>query len=184
MYINTSASERCKACSNRAKMTRSSLTEVLRTNFNSYIFNKDQNMKFIALALLLSTVSSLASAAVATSTDHENQCTLYQAVAENDNGDIVLQPGQRLFSSKRVYGLSFLDLEIDFDRREARVQTMMNVVMGLNRNLLPQKSVIRADHPEFNFLVNQINRRLVLFEKICVGSENEIVYAKYYPTEE
>ena len=141
-------------------------------------------MKFIALALIALSVSSLASAAVATRRDQENNCTLYQAVSEDDNGHVVLEEGQRLFSSRRVYGLSFLDLEIDFERREARVQTMMNVVMGLNRMLVPQKSVIRADHPEFTFLVNQVNRRVALFEKICISDENEITYARFYPAEE
>jgi hypothetical protein len=141
-------------------------------------------MKFLALSLTALLLTSASFAAVVTSSDNENHCTLYQAVSENENGQIVMQEGQRLLSSKRVYGLSFVDLEIDFDRREARVQTMMNVVLGFNRMLVPQKSVIREDNPQFTFLLNQINRKLALFEKICVSADNEIVYANFYPTEE
>lgn len=141
-------------------------------------------MKFLALAFIALTFHSFAFGAVATSTDVENNCTLYQAIAENDQGQVVLQPNQRLFSSKRVYGLSFLDLEVDFDRREVKVQTVMNIVLGLNRNLVSVKSVIRESNPDFRFLVNQINRKVNLFEKICVSADNEIVYAKYFPTDD
>jgi hypothetical protein len=141
-------------------------------------------MKFLAFALLALTLAPAAFSAVVTSPDQENGCTLYQAVQEDDNGHIVLRDDQRLLSSKRVYGLSFDTLEIDFDRREARVQTMMNIVLGLNRTLIAEKSIIREDNPEFTFLVNQINRKLALFEKICVNAKNEVVYAKYFPAPE
>lgn len=136
---------------------------------------------FILSALLLSSHSF---GAMVTAHDSERGCTLYQAVKENEDGQVVLEAGQRLLSSKRVYGLSFLDLEIDFDKHEARVQTMMNVILGLNRMLIPQKTIIRADHPEFTQLINQVNRRIALFEKICVTSENELVYASFFPAEE
>lgn len=139
-------------------------------------------MKFLSLVLLLSSFSTFA--AVVTSSDREGNCTLYQAVRENENGEITMQPGQRLLSKSHVYGLSFSDLEIDFERREARVQTMMNIVLGLNRTLVAEKSVIKEDNPEFTFLVNQINRKVSLFEKICIGAHNEVVYAKYFESEQ
>ncbi len=141
-------------------------------------------MKSFIFSLITLTLTFSSYAAVVTSTDNEKQCTIYQAVRENENGQVVIQDGQRLLSKKHVYGLSFSELEIDFDRREVRVQTMMNVVLGLNLMLVPRKSIIREDNPEFTFLVNQINRKLALFEKICVNADNEVVYAKYFPTEE
>lgn len=139
-------------------------------------------MKFLALVLVILSFPTFA--AVVTSNDREGSCTLYQSVRENEQGEVVLQPGQHLLSNSRTYGLSFLDLEIDFERREARVQTMMNIILGLNRTLVAEKSVIKEGNPEFTFLVNQINRKVSLFEKICIGAHNEIVYAKYFESEE
>jgi hypothetical protein len=133
------------------------------------------------IALLIAFFTASAFSAVVKSTDAQNGCDLYQAVQEDSNGRIVLAPGQALVSSKRVYGLSFLDMEVDFDRQEVLVQTTMNVVMGLNRELMQGKSSIKKDNADFNFLINQLNRKLSLFEKICITSKNEIMYAKFFP---
>lgn len=136
--------------------------------------------------ILLSTLllASVSQAAVVKSFDHENHCTLYQAVAEQENGDVILTTGQTIFSKKRVYGLSFVEMEIDFDKREVSVVPTMNVVLGVNRPLFESKVVIREENPEFTFLINQLNRRLFLFEKMCINSSSEVVYAKYFPQEE
>ncbi len=139
-------------------------------------------MKYALLALTL--LSFNAFSAVVKSNDAERGCTLFQSVTAEENGNVILQPGQVLVSSKNTYGLSFTDMEIDFDRREVRVQPMINIVLGFNRMLTPAKAIIRQDNPEFSFLINQLNRKISLFEKICINSSNEIEYAKFFPAPE
>lgn len=139
-------------------------------------------MKFVALALLCLSLNAFS--AVVSSSDAGRSCTLYQAVTNAENGTVILQPGQTLLTSRNVYGLSFSDMEVDFDRREVRVQPMMNIILGFNRTLTPVKAIIREDHPEFSFLVNQLNRKIALFEKICINSSHEVVYAEFFKSPE
>lgn len=141
-------------------------------------------MKYALLALFCLCFQSIAFGAVASSSDRENNCTLYQSIAADANGNVVLADDQTLVSSKNVYGLSFIDMEVDFDRHEVRVQTMMNVVLGLNKPLVAGKSSIKEGNPDFAFLINQLNRKVSLFEKICISSSNEVVYAKMFETTE
>ncbi len=139
-------------------------------------------MKFIALVLTCLTLNAFG--AVVSSTDAEKHCTLFQSVANEENGNVILREGQSLVTKRNTYGLSFVDMEIDFDRREVRVQPMMNIVLGLNRMLVPAKAVIRQDNPDFTVLINQLNRKIALFEKVCINSANEIEYANFFETPE
>ncbi len=141
-------------------------------------------MKFALLAIFCLGVQSVAFGAVARSSDRNNQCTLYQSIVADENGEVILRPDQTLVSSKRVYGLSFIDMEVDFVRQEVRVQPMMNVVLGFNKVLVPAKASIKRGNKEFSFLINQLNRKISLFEMICISASNEIVYAKFFETPE
>jgi hypothetical protein len=141
-------------------------------------------MKLIHLLISIIFVCANASAAVVKSHDLDRSCTLYQAITPDQDGHVVLSAGQKLVSSKNVYGLSFIDMEVNFDRKEVLIQPMMNIVLGFNKELIAHKAVIKEGNADFGFLINQLNRKLLLFEKICIGAGNEVIYAHYFPAPE
>lgn len=136
----------------------------------------------ILLCALMTLLFTTAQAAVVKGHDSENACDLYRVVSADTTGKIARKSNEVIVYAKEVYGLSFQDMEINFDKREVLVQPIMNIVMGLNRPLIPTKAVIPADHEDFNFLINQLNRKLYVFEKICID-DGKIVYAKMFETE-
>lgn len=138
--------------------------------------------KLLAIALSTVLVSTTALSAVVKSYDSERNCDLYSVVQPDEKGKIKLKPTEVITYSKEVYGLSFQDMEINFENREVSITPVMNVVLGLNRSLTASKVSISADNEEFNFLINQLNRKLYVFEKVCI-SENKVIYAKMFETE-
>lgn len=101
-------------------------------------------------------------------------------VNADENGKLKIASDEVIVNQKEAYGLSFVDMEIDFDNQSVFVQPTINVVMGLNRPLINGKGIIKADNPDFNFLINQLNRKLYVFEKICIGDNNVIAYANMF----
>ncbi|MFA6238352.1 MAG: hypothetical protein WC635_13550 [Bacteriovorax sp.] len=138
--------------------------------------------KLLAITLVTILASSSAFSAVVKSYDTEKNCDLYTVVQPDEKGKIKLKPTEVITYSKDVYGLSFQEMEINFENREVLVMPIMNVVFGINRPLTATKTSISADNEEFNFLINQLNRKLYVFEKVCIG-DNKIVYAKMFETE-
>lgn len=130
------------------------------------------------LVIGLIAFSSSAFSAVYKSYDSNASCNLYRVV----NTDQV-QDEDVLVYAKNVYGISFENLEVDFANREAKVQVMLNVTLGFNRSLLEKKSTISADNVNFTNLINHLNRKIKLFENICITDENQIVYANEFVTE-
>lgn len=139
-------------------------------------------MKMLIVCLFLMVSTSFA--AVVKSTDAENNCTLFEVIPNDENGGFEMKPGQRLVSARSVYGLSLIEMEINFDDRSVMVWPTMNIVLGLNRPLLLTKAIIREANPNFTFLVNQLNRKINLFEKMCINDANEIMYANFFPVPE
>lgn len=122
-------------------------------------------------------ISNSAFSAVFKSYDTANSCNLYRAgIAEES----AAREGEVIVSNKGVYGFSFSDMEIDFENREVSVQVMTNVTLGINTPLLKSRSTLSADQPDFKELVNQLNRKLLLLEKVCISSSNKIVYANRF----
>jgi hypothetical protein len=130
--------------------------------------------------LLFAFIFTSAQAAIVKSYDHLNQCTLYQVVPSDEEGRVILQRGQRMHFPKNVYGMSFRELQVDFDSRKVTVTPVMNIVFGFNRPLVKNRANISEGNPNFNFLINQLNRSLSLFEKMCISSSSEVVYANFY----
>lgn len=139
-------------------------------------------MKKLIVVMILAVVTQAGHAAVTKKRDALNNCTLYKVVSPDANGKIKLSAGEVIINQKDAYGLSIVDMEIDFSNREVKVQPQINVVLGLNRNLTNAKAVISAENPEFQFLINQLNRKVMLFEQMCISDSNEIEYAKMFET--
>lgn len=134
-------------------------------------------MKSLLVIGLIAFSSSVFSA-VYKSYDSSASCNLYRVV----NTDQV-KDDDVLVYAKNVYGISFENLEVDFANREAKVQVMLNVTLGFNRSLVEKKSTISADNVNFTNLINHLNRKIKLFENICITDENQIVYANEFVTE-
>lgn len=135
--------------------------------------------KSLLLLAWVTLFTSSAFASVVKGYDEEKTCELYRIAQADSDGKIKLEPNEVIVSSKEVYGFSFQSMEIDFDSREVLVQVTMNIVMGINRPLLGNKTILSSDHQDFNFLVNQLNRKVSLFEKVCIN-DNKIIYAKQF----
>jgi len=137
--------------------------------------NKGRSMKsFLFASLFL--ISHWALASVAESIDSEKGCTLYRATSEATP----ISGSESIFSSKEVYGFSFQNLEIDFNSKSVSVEPIMHVVLGFNKNLLGKRVRLNPKNPQFNFMINQLNRRILLLETICVNSKSEVVYVKEF----
>lgn len=133
-------------------------------------------MKTLLVMGLLALTAASANATVVKGQDTKKGCTLYRVVHSDSKKPMTSE--ETVFLNKEVYGITFENLEIDFDNREARVDIVMNVVMGLNRKVSETKSAILADNAQFNTLINQLNRKISLLESVCLNANNEIVYAK------
>lgn len=133
--------------------------------------------KSLLLLACVTLFTSSSFASVVKGHDVENMCVLYRVAQADSNGQIKLNPNEVIISAKEVYGFSFQEMEINFDNREVLIQVTMNIVMGINRPLLENKTIISSEHQDFNFLLNQLNRKVSLFEKICIN-DGKIIYAK------
>lgn len=139
-------------------------------------------MKKIIFFMLLAVLTQAGQAAVIKKRDSEQNCTLYKVISPDANGKLKISNDEVIVTQKDAYGLSFIDMEINFDAREVLVQPTINVVMGLNRPLINAKASISADNADFNFLINQLNRKIMVFEQICISDNNIIQYAKMFET--
>ena len=139
-------------------------------------------MKKTLVVMLMALLTQASFAATIKKRDVDHGCTLYKVISPDANGKLKVSQGEIIINQKDAYGLSITDMEIDFANREVLVQPQINVVFGINRPLTEKKAVISADNAEFNFLINQLNRKVYLFEQICISDKNEIEYAKMFET--
>ena len=133
----------------------------------------------IKLTVFLLLVANISFATVTKSFDTDNKCTLYRVPTEASP----LEDNEVVILDKDAYGLTIVDLDIDFKNQSVSVQPMINVVLGFNRPLINTRATISNKNPNFKFLINQLNRKLYVFEKMCINSKNEIIYAKQFETE-
>ena len=136
-------------------------------------------MKAFLLIGLLSVTTS-AFSAVVKSYDVDQACTLYRVTTEKRGAKIKMNTLESVVFAKGVYGLTLQNMEINFDYREVKVQITINVIMGANRPLLSEKSTISPEDAEFTTLINHLNRKLSSLEKVCLSTNNQIIYAKQF----
>jgi hypothetical protein len=134
-------------------------------------------MKVITF-LLCFTLSSVGFTAVVKSLDIAQSCTIYRV----STPETPIANNEVLVSDRDVYGLTLTNMEINFEAKQVLVDPIMVVVLGLNRSLLNQKVFISNENPDFDFLINQLNRKLFVLEKMCISDNNELVYASMFET--
>jgi hypothetical protein len=135
----------------------------------------------LTLTIIFILFSTTTFSAVVKKSDRKNGCILYRIIEKDSI--IQKQKDEVIVSDKSVYGISLTNLDIDFATKEVTVDVILNVVLGLNKPLLNSRSTIHSQNPNFNILINQLNRKLYVFEKICITKSNEIIYADFFPVE-
>lgn len=119
--------------------------------------------------------------------DRASDCELYSVVNKerNSNGDYVLErqlkASETVVDDRTHYGLETKNLSIDFDQRKASFEIISQVAFGFNKNLLESDGAqvsISADNAQFGQAINQVNRKLFSFSKVCLDQNNEVIYLK------
>ncbi|MBC7429020.1 MAG: hypothetical protein H7336_10435 [Bacteriovorax sp.] len=135
-------------------------------------------MKTILVIGLL-TLSSTAFSSVVKSYDSAKSCNLYRVVSETSKAK---QNNETVIFDKAVYGLALEDLDVDFDNHQAKAQVIMNIIMGFNRPVVEGQLAIEEGNPQFKMLINQVNRKLSMLERVCISADKRIVYGKVMET--
>jgi hypothetical protein len=137
-------------------------------------------IKPIHLSLLPLLMVFSAQSAISVRYDEVMDCQRYNVINEirNDAGEYVLErellPGEEVIDNRVHYGLSTANLTINFEEQKAEVEIIKNVALGINRNLIDTDTKVSMDanHPQLNTFLNTLNRRVFLFDDVCVrGSE-------------
>lgn len=126
---------------------------------------------------------SVAYSMIAKYDDLAADCTRYSVIKKvrDDNGDLNLErdliDGEKIINTRIHYGLSTSNLQIDFDRRAALLEIITNVTLGVNQNLLGRDVMVEVEegHPQFEEILNSLNRRVLLFDQVCVRDQ-KIIY--------
>jgi hypothetical protein len=135
-------------------------------------------MKNVVMGCLLSFFAFFAAkaqASVVSGFDQQNKCTLYRVL---DDTKEVKAENEIVVNPNSVYGLNLANMEINFQKQIVLVDIHINVVMGFNRVLTSQKAFIAHQNPNFTTLINELNRKVQLLNKICIAKNNEIIYAE------
>lgn len=132
-------------------------------------------MKKLILCMAL-IVSATAFGEVVSSYDADSKCTLYRVTTD----DTPVLKDEAVVYDGDTYGLSLTNMSINFEKKTVSVSPTINVLLGFNRSLLSNKITISATNPDFEFLINQLNRKLYVFEKMCITKKNELIYARMF----
>ncbi len=129
-------------------------------------------MKFSILLLTLGfSVSGFG--ATATSIDAKNECVVYRNISKEKP----VQAGETQIDNTISHGFSIQNMIIDFKNEVVTVEVLNRITLGSNRPLVSGPVFIRASNPNFKSLVNQLNRVLFTFDKVCISSQKELVWA-------
>jgi hypothetical protein len=129
-------------------------------------------MKHVLLLLVLS-FSYVSYGAIVVSADTKNKCTVYRVTSPEEAKAKL----ENVVEPRELYGLTIKNLKIDFETKSATVEITKRIVLAFDRPLLENRVVIKAENPNFDFLVNQLNRDLFTFDKVCIRNSNELVWA-------
>lgn len=131
-------------------------------------------MKILIAALTALFVSN-SFAMVVKSVDRVNGCDLYRVTKTEDASEV--RSNESVYSKKTVYGIKIENMDIDFRNEEVSVTPIIQVVLGLDKNL-KERVVIEKSNPNFKALTNQLNKSLTVFENVCISSDNRLIHAK------
>ncbi len=123
-------------------------------------------------------LSVLSTAALVKSTDRQNGCTLYRVKAENEQ----MLANEQMVIDRVVNGLLIDNMEIDFLQKRVLVDVIVSMPFWFNGPFISNSRVyISGNSSQLNFLINQLNRKFTVLEKMCISDKNELVYASLFP---
>lgn len=139
-------------------------------------------MKKLSVLIFTLLASSSAFCEIVKTYDSDKNCFLYQVANRDDHGH-ASEAGE-VISDESLYGFAFKDMEVDFKNNVVRLNVIKSIVLGFNKPLMREKSVISPKNDQFNFLINQLNRTIMLFEKVCITQDNQVIYATFFKTDQ
>lgn len=139
-------------------------------------------MKKLSVLFFTLLASSSAFCEIVKTYDSGKNCYLYQVANQNDQGSVAADG--ELVSDESLYGFGLKDMEVDFKNNVVRVNVIKSIVFGFNKPLMNEKSVISPKNDQFNFLINQLNRTIMLFEKVCITKDNQVIYATFFKNDQ
>jgi hypothetical protein len=107
------------------------------------------------------------------SQDVKNQCTIFRAT---NQGTPQLK-SESLNDDREIYGFVFQNMQVDFDRQIVIVDAVKSVVLGLDKPVVNGPVFISKKNPNFEFLINRLNRTFHVMDQICISQNNEIIWA-------
>lgn len=138
-------------------------------------------MKKLMFLIITLVSARFAHADIVREADTAQRCYLYQGAVRDEKGQIKISEGQTVFSNNDIYGFSLENMTVDFKSQLVYVDVVQNIIWGFDKPLLPARIAINPKNEQFNFLINQLNRSIMLFEKVCITGNNELIYAKFFP---
>jgi hypothetical protein len=127
----------------------------------------------ISFLLLTLSISFSSFGAIVTSKDVTNNCTAYRIVTTESPA----QSHESLQDQREFFGFSLGNMEIDFANKVVYVDVIKRILFGFNRNVVEGRVVIRPENPNFNALVNQLNRVVLTLSEVCITEQNELMWA-------
>ena len=119
-------------------------------------------------------------ALVLSSFDEVNNCSLITVLkkVKNQDGDRVyprdISSDETVISKKSSYGIALEDIKVDFDNKLVSANLEIRLVLAKD---IDQTIQIKSDNPKFNELISYHNHSLNLWDKVCLDSDNNLIYA-------
>lgn len=134
----------------------------------------------IAMALFMGLffVSTSINARVIKSKDEGMNCTKFEVMNKNKQSDgsfdfdRELNPNESVVSKKQTYHFSVMDREVNFDKRQVKVDINQHIIIGVNRSLLNRTFIIDESTEDMNNVLNET------FKEFCVADTGHIIYVK------
>jgi len=130
---------------------------------------------FVAALLGALMFSASSHATLVASYDVANKCNIYRVKAE----DMPFIGPEVVVVNRNVYGLSLENMDVDFDNRRVTVDAIVSIPFWFDRSVVSGRVWISPENPQFKFLLNQLNRKIVQFERMCITTKNELIYARH-----
>jgi hypothetical protein len=118
--------------------------------------------------------SNSAFAGIALSRDAKAGCDVYRITT----ADHPPSKTEELISDALASGFSLRNANIDFDSKTVRIQAVAVVRLGFNDRPAGAATWISPGQPNFNELLNSLNRTVFLYSKVCVAPTGQIIWAE------
>jgi hypothetical protein len=128
----------------------------------------------ILSAAVLIFSSNIAFAGIALSRDAKSGCDVYRITTAEQPAT----KAEELISDAHASGFSMRNATVDFDSKIVKIQAVAVVRLGFNDRPAGAATWISPRQPNFNDLLNSLNRTVFLYSKVCISPTNQILWAE------